>query len=120
VEALGGGAPGPFEDLEMIRREAGVPTSRFTGLIGIPERTYRRWQANARHGRLARGPWPTPAQDRVEQVLVELADQWPAWGHRKITELARSDGQSVSYSTALESAQTHRAGVDAGLHSPAP
>jgi putative transposase len=85
----------------MIRREAGVPTSRFTTLVGIPERTYRRWQAKAREGRPSQGPWPTPAQDRVEQALVELADEWPAWGHRKITELARSDGQSVSYSTAL-------------------
>ena len=85
----------------MIRREAGMPTSRFTVLVGIPERSYRRWQAKAREGRSLKGPWPTPAQDRVEQALVELADQWPAWGHRKIAELARIDGQSVSYSTAL-------------------
>jgi transposase InsO family protein len=85
----------------MIRRQAGMPTSRFTTLVGIPERTYRRWQARVRDGLAPRGPWPTPSQDRFEQVLVELADLWPAWGHRKIAELARTDGHPVSDSTAL-------------------
>ena len=85
----------------MIRTEAGTPTSRFTALVGVRERTYRRWQARARQGRRAKGPWPTPTQDRVERILVDLADRWPAWGHRKIAELARSDGQPVSYSAAL-------------------
>lgn len=85
----------------MIRTEAGMPTSRFTSLVGIPERSYRRWQARARGGLPPKGPWPTPAQDRVETMLVDLADRWPAWGHRKIAELARTDGQPVSYSTAL-------------------
>ena len=85
----------------MIRLEAGMPTARFTALIGIPERTYRRWQAKARCGLPLKGPWPTPAQDRVEPVLVALADEWSAWGHRTIAELARSDGTLVSDSTAL-------------------
>lgn len=31
----------------MIREEAGMPTSRFTALVGIPERTYRRWHDRA-------------------------------------------------------------------------
>ena len=30
-----------------------------------------------------------------------LADRWPAWGHRKIAELARTDGHPVTDSTAL-------------------
>jgi putative transposase len=85
----------------MIRQDAGMPTSRFTALVGIPERTYRRWQRRARQGRPARGPWPTPAQDRVEQPLVEVADRWPAWGHRKVAQIARTDGLAVSNSTAL-------------------
>ena len=85
----------------MIREEAGMPTSRFTTLFGIPERTFRRWQARARRGRPAKGRWPTPAQDHVEHVLVELADLWPVWGYRKIAQLARTDGHPVSDSTAL-------------------
>lgn len=39
---VGGVPAGPFEDLEMIRVEAGMPTSRFCALVGVPERTYRR------------------------------------------------------------------------------
>ena len=85
----------------MIRQQARMPTSRFTTLLGIPERSYRRWQARARRGRPPRGPWPTPAQDCFEPVAVMLADRWPAWGHRKIAELARTDGHPVSDSTAL-------------------
>lgn len=85
----------------MIRSEAGMPTARFTRLLGIPERTYRRWQARARDGRPAKGPWPAPEQDRVEEKLVELADAWPEWGHRKLVDLARLDGIELSDSTAL-------------------
>ena len=85
----------------MIRRQAGMPTSRFTTLVGIPQRTYRRWQARARDGRPARGPWPTPTQDQFEEVVVQLADRWPGWGHRKIAQIARTDGHPVSDSTAL-------------------
>ena len=85
----------------MIRQDAGMPTSRFTALFGIPERTYRRWQARARHGLPNRGPWPTPAQDVIEAVAVELADRWPAWGHRKITALGNADGHPACDSTVL-------------------
>jgi transposase InsO family protein len=85
----------------VIRTEAGMPTARFTRLVGIPERTYRRWQAKARRGLPAKGPWPTPAQDRAEDALVATADAWPAWGHRKIAQLVRVDGTAVADSTAL-------------------
>ena len=78
-----------------------MPTARFTSLLSIPERTYRRWQARARAGRSTRGPWPAPAQDRVEAKLVELADAWPEWGHRRLVDLARLDGMELSDSTAL-------------------
>ena len=85
----------------MIRLEAGMATSRFTTLLGVPERSYRRWQHRARAGVPVRGPWPTPRQDAVEEAVVALADQWPAWGHRKIAALARTGGHLVSESTAL-------------------
>jgi transposase InsO family protein len=91
----------------MIRQEAGMPTARFTRLIGIPERTYRRWQAKARHGLPAKGPWPTPVQDQAQDELIEVADAWPPWGHRKIAELARLDGTAVSDSTALRALKRH-------------
>jgi hypothetical protein len=45
VEEERGGPVGPFEDLEVIRLDAGMPTSRFVDLIGVPDRSYRRWQA---------------------------------------------------------------------------
>ena len=41
MEEIRGGPVGPFEDLEVIRVEAGMPTVRFCTLIGVPERTYR-------------------------------------------------------------------------------
>ena len=37
----------------MIRVEAGMTTARFTRLIGVPERSYRRWQQRERQGRPA-------------------------------------------------------------------
>ena len=85
----------------MIRVDVGMATSRFTRLCAVPERSYRRWQQRTRSGLPARGPWPTPAQDRVEEKLVEVADRWPAWGHRKIAQITRTDGTPVSDSTAL-------------------
>lgn len=68
-----------------------MPTTRFTDLVGIPERTYRRWQAKQRVGKPPQGPWPTPAQDSIDQQVVAMANRWPAWGHRKITALLNAD-----------------------------
>ena len=51
MEEERGGPVGPFEDLEVIRLDAGMPTSRFVDLIGVPERSCRRWQAKARTDR---------------------------------------------------------------------
>ena len=85
----------------MIRFDAGMPTSRFVKLVGVPERSYRRWQQRQREGRPAKGPWPAPARDRVEPVAVATADRYPAWGHRKIAELLRVDGHHAPDSTVL-------------------
>ncbi len=85
----------------MIRVEAGMPTSRFVSLLGIPERSYRRWQQRQRAGRPAKGPWPAPAADRVEPVAISYADRFPAWGHRKIAMLMRVDGHHAPDSTVL-------------------
>ena len=64
----------------MIRLEAGMSTARFCRLIGVPERSYRRWQQRQRQGRPVKGPWPTPSADRIEPVAIEYADRFPQWG----------------------------------------
>jgi hypothetical protein len=76
----------------VIRQEAQTSTARFCRLVGMPERTYRRWQQRAREGRPAKGPWPTPSADRLEPVAVEYADRYPQWGSHTIASLLRIDG----------------------------
>lgn len=85
----------------MIRVDAGMPTTRFTALIGMPERTWRRWQARARAGHPAKGPWPAPVAERVEPEVVKHAEAHVAWGHRKVWAMARYDGHQVSQATVL-------------------
>lgn len=83
----------------MIRRQAGMPVSRFARLTGIPRRSYHRWQANARRTGRATGPWPAPVLDPAEAVVAKYAADWPAWGHRKIFGLMRADGHPLSPSS---------------------
>jgi putative transposase len=83
----------------VIRRQAGMPVSRFCQLTGIPRRTYHRWQANARRTGRAKGPWPAPVVDPAEAVVAKYAADWPAWGHRKIYGLMRADGHCLSVSS---------------------
>ena len=92
---------GPSEDLEVIRIEAGMSTARFSVLIDMPERTWRRWQARARDGRPTRGPWPAPVSEAVEPSVVNHAETHTAWGHRKVWAMTRHDGHQASASTAL-------------------
>jgi hypothetical protein len=93
------GGPGPFADLEALRAAEGLPVSRFARLTGIPERTYRRRLARLREGDPPHGPWPSPKVDRFEPIAAKYAEEWPAWGHRKIAALMRADGYEVSTST---------------------
>ena len=78
-----------------------MPTARFCQLFGIPERTYRRWQAKASGSEAAKGPWPRPARDAYRHVVTGLATKHPAWGHRKIWAMARHGGHPVTASTVL-------------------
>jgi len=64
----------------VIRLESGMPTTRFTRLLGVPERSYRRWQQRQRAGRPLEGPWPAPARDRVEPAAITYADRFPPRG----------------------------------------
>lgn len=68
-------------------------------MIGVPQRSYRRWQAKARNGNPPKGPWPAPVVDAIEPVAAKYAADWPAWGHRKIWGLMRADGIHTSMST---------------------
>jgi putative transposase len=101
VEEVRGGQAGPFEDLEVIRVEAGMSTARFCQLIDMPERTWRRWQAKARAGDQPKGPWPRPARLTTKEVTLKHALAHPAWGHRKIWAMVRHDGHVVSQATVL-------------------
>lgn len=76
-----------------------MPVSRFTVLAGIPERTYWRRLARLRSGARLKGPWPAPKVDAIEALAAKYAQDWPAWGHRKVAALMRADGHEVSTST---------------------
>lgn len=85
----------------MIRTEAGMPTTRFCELIGVPERTWRRHQSRARAGTRVKGPWPRPARERVRDAARRHALAHPAWGHRKVWAMCRHDGHAVSQASVL-------------------
>ena len=89
----------------MIRVGAGMPTARFCTLIGVPERTYRRWQAKAKRDRPPKGPWPQPARDAARELATGHALDHPAWGHRKVWAMIRHDGHRVSQATVLRRCQ---------------
>jgi transposase InsO family protein len=91
-----------FAELEQLRSEHDLTIRRFCQLVGLPERTYYDRRARHRAGQTqARGPWPTPARDRVAEQVVEMALAFPMWGHRKIAWLCRHDGLQVSDATCL-------------------
>ncbi|GAB0102702.1 hypothetical protein JMUB6875_16720 [Nocardia sp. JMUB6875] len=83
----------------MLRAAAALTVSRFDRLTGIPERTSRRRLARLRDGDPPRGPWPSPKVERFEPIAAKYAQEWSAWGHRKIAALMRADGYEVSTST---------------------
>jgi len=78
-----------------------MPTSRFCSLIGVPERTWRRWQAKARGHAPPKGPWPKPIRDAARETVVKHAAAHTAWGHRKVWAMTRRDGVQVSASTVM-------------------
>ena len=101
MEEVRGGPAGPFEDLEVIRVQAGMSTARFCRIFDMPERTWRRRQAKARTGARSKGPWPRPARRAARELAVTHALAHPAWGHRKIWAMTRHDGHVVSQATVL-------------------
>lgn len=82
-----------------MRVEAGLSISRFCQIAGITRATWYRHAARLAAGQPARGRWPTPVRDRIEQPAAQLALEWPAWGHRKIHALLAVDGFDASPAT---------------------
>lgn len=85
-----------------MRVEHELPVSRFCEVVGLAARTYYDRRVRHHAGQTAlRGPWPTPARDRVREPVIAMALAFPMWGHRKIAWLCRHDGLSVSDATCL-------------------
>ena len=101
MEEVSAGPVGPFADLEVIRVQAGMSTTRFCTMIDMPERTWRRWQAKARAGQQSKGPWPQPARQAARGLATTHALAHPAWGHRKVWAMVRHDRHVVSQATVL-------------------
>ncbi|MGC0274234.1 IS3 family transposase [Pseudactinotalea sp. Z1739] len=78
-----------------------MPTSRFCAVIGVPERTWRRWQAKARQTRPPKRPWPRPVRENAREAARRHALAHPAWGHRKVWAMCRYEGHRVSQATVL-------------------
>jgi putative transposase len=100
----------------MIRREAEMPVSRFSSILGIPRRTYCRRQARARSGESAavKGPWPSPSVDAVAAILAGYLSEHPDHGHRRIHALLIADGHATSPSTVLRAIQRVCGGAGGG------
>jgi transposase InsO family protein len=92
----------------MIRTEAQLSVSRFAELIDIPRRSYHYRLAKHRSGDPPKGPWPAPVVDRIEPVVAKYADEWPAWGHRKIRAIAAADGHDVGSAASVKRAMARR------------
>jgi len=91
-----------FAELEALRVEHELSVRRFCRVVGLPARTYYDRRARHHGGRQTRrGPWPTPARDRVAERVIEMALSYSMWGHRKIAWLCRHDGLTVSDATCL-------------------
>ena len=77
------------------QRNTRLTISRFAELIEVPRRTYTYRLAKHRAGDPEKGPWPAPVVDRIEPLVDKYAQDWPAWGHRKIRAIAAADGHDV-------------------------
>ena len=92
----------------MIRADAQVSVSKFAGLVGVPRRTYCWRLAKLRRGDPAKGPRPAPVVDRIEPAAAELAQQYPAWGHRKIWAMGFYEGWDLGSQSSGRRAMARR------------
>jgi transposase InsO family protein len=75
----------------VIRTDAGMTITGFAELTGVPRRTYTRRRGRWLAGEPPKGPWPAPTVERIEPTVAKLAEEFPAWGHRKIWALHNLD-----------------------------
>lgn len=92
----------------MIRTDAQLSVSRFAELIGMSRRIYTYRLAKHRGGDPEKGPWPAPVVDRIEPVIAKYAQDWPAWGHRKVRAIATIDGHDVGSESSVKRAMARR------------
>jgi len=85
----------------VIRAGAGLSVTRMCQLLGMPRASWYRWRAavGADRPRPGKGPWPALVVDRIEPLAAKHAEQWAAWGHRKVWGLLAADGVAVSQSS---------------------
>lgn len=80
----------------MIRVDEGLSVKRITDLLGIPRATWYRHRAKHLAGEPAKGPWPAPVTERIEPLAAKVAEEYPAWGHRKVWAMLRYDDVHAS------------------------
>jgi hypothetical protein len=67
-------SPGAYDEFEVIHLGSGMPATRFTRLIGVPDRSYGSWQARKRREQPVKGSpcsRRTPASDRSLEKPLE-------------------------------------------------
>jgi putative transposase len=62
----------------------------------VSRATWYRHRAKSLAGEPVKGPWPAPLTDRIEPLAAKVAQDYPAWGHRKVWALLRYDGVHTS------------------------
>jgi putative transposase len=80
----------------VIRVEEDLSVKRITGLLGVPRATWYRHRAKSLAGEPVKGPWPAPLTDQIEPLAAKVAQEYPAWGHRKVWAMLRYDDVHAS------------------------
>jgi hypothetical protein len=106
-----------FEDLEVIRAQAGLSVVGFCDLLGMPRASWYRGRAAVTGGgaRPGTGPWPAPAVDQIvgrsaypSACSIGWTKSLPAW---KSQACRRVLWPAASSRQAIHSAQARSAPV---------
>lgn len=71
---------------------------RFCERLGIPRSTWYYWRAGHVCGREVKR-WPAPVVDQIEDDVTQVAEKYPAFGHRKVWGKLRRAGSLASQSS---------------------
>lgn len=86
----------------MIRTECGLDRRRFCQVTGIARATYYRRLGRDRDAVAVKGPWPTPVLERIDPLVLEVAEAFPFFGHRKVHGRLLLDGHSDTTRKSVE------------------